>query len=257
MGERLSIVRLVPERVLDWWSALGASEAVLASAYPKAELLQVLRPGDAAPAQSASRWRRWFGRSTRTVAAGEALDAQAGLLWSSMSLHWAIDVPALMRDWHRALAVDGFMMFSTLGPGTLSSLSRAYLARGWGSPFAPWIDMHDLGDMMVEAGFADPVMDQETLRLTWSGPEAALAELQGLGANADRTRHPGLRTPRWRAQLLELLDGLRDDQGRCVLEFEVVYGHAFRPVPRPRVAAQTEVGLDDMKLMLRNARSDN
>ena len=179
---------------------------------------------------------------------------QAQLVWSNMSLHWAPDAPALMAQWQRALVVDGFLMFTTLGPGTLARLAELYRARGWGTPYAPWTDMHDLGDMLVEAGFADPVMDQETLRLTWSSPEAAVDELRTLGANNDAARVPGLRTPRWRGRLLEALSGCRDAQGRVVLEFEVVYGHAFKPAPRARVAAQTEVGLDQMKSMLSRGR---
>jgi malonyl-CoA O-methyltransferase len=145
-------------------------------------------------------------------------------------------------------------MFTTLGPGTLTALNDAYREHGWGTPYAPWTDMHDLGDMLVEAGFADPVMDQETLRLTFSSADAALAELRTLGANGDNARFAGLRTPRWRQRLLEALGARTDAQGRVVLAFEVVYGHAFKPVPRVRLAAQTQVGLDDMKTMLNRGR---
>jgi len=114
--------------------------------------------------------------------------------------------------------------------------------------------MHDLGDMLVEAGFADPVMDQETLRLTWSSAQAALAELRTLGMNTDVARFPGLRTPRWRDRVLEALGAQVDGQGRVVLEFEIVYGHAFKPVPRARLSEHTQVGLDDMKAMLSRGR---
>jgi malonyl-CoA O-methyltransferase len=108
--------------------------------------------------------------------------------------------------------------------------------------------------MLVEAGFADPVMDQEMLRLTFSGPRAALDELRTLGMNTDAARFAGLRTPRWRERLLAALGAQVDAHGRIVLEFEVVYGHAFKPLPRARLAAQTQVGLDDMKSMLSRGR---
>jgi len=181
--------------------------------------------------------------------------AQAQLVWSNMSLHWAQDAPTLMREWQRALAVDGFLMFTTLGPGTLVALTDLYRARGWGTPYAPWTDMHDLGDMLVEAGFADPVMDQETLRLTWSSPQAALDELRTLGANTDRARFAGLRTPRWHARLLEALGAQVDAQGRVLLEFVAVKSQAFKPAPRARVSQETAVGLDDMKTMLNRGRT--
>jgi len=263
MGERLSIVKQVPQQVFDWWSELGAGGPLLAQAYPKATVTGVLRPASngepAAPAAApeAPAWRRWLGLGgggPRAVPQSAVPSAQAQLVWSNMSLHWAPDAPTLMREWQRALVVDGFLMFTTLGPGTLTALSDAYREHGWGTPYAPWTDMHDLGDMLVEAGFADPVMDQETLRLTFSSADAALAELRTLGANGDNARFAGLRTPRWRKRLLEALGARTDAQGRVVLAFEVVYGHAFKPVPRVRLAAQTQVGLDDMKTMLNRGR---
>lgn len=267
LAERLSIVKQIPPHVFDWWSELGGSAPLLAQAYPKAAITGVLRPESTterpsapAPASApaaAPAWRRWLGLGTagpRAIAQSAVPPGQAQLVWSNMSLHWAPDAPTLMREWQRALVVDGFLMFTTLGPGTLQSLRELFRAHGWGTPHAPWTDMHDLGDMLVEAGFADPVMDQETLRLTFSSPQAALDELRTLGANDDRTRFPGLRTPRWRERLLEALGARRDAQGRVVLEFEVVYGHAFKPVPRARLAAQTQVGLDDMKAMLNRGR---
>jgi malonyl-CoA O-methyltransferase len=159
-----------------------------------------------------------------------------------------------MSQWHRALAVDGFLMFSTLGPGTLESLQALYRRQGWPRPFAAFVDMHDLGDMLVHAGFADPVMDQEQITLTWPTAEALLGELRGLGGNVDPLRHPGLRTPRWRARLQGALAETADASGRIGLTFELVYGHAFKPAPRPRLAGQTSVPLDDMRAMIRSGR---
>ena len=267
LSERLAIVKQVPQHVFDWWSELGGGAALLAQAYPKATVTGVLRPESMAPSTAPSEataavaatpaWRRWLGLGAsgpRAIAQSAVPPAQAQLVWSNMSLHWAQDAPALMREWQRALAVDGFLMFTTLGPGTLVALRDLYRDHGWGSPYAPWTDMHDLGDMLVEAGFADPVMDQETLRLTWSSPQAALAELRTLGMNTDAARFAGLRTPRWRERLLAALGAQVDAQGRVVLAFEIVYGHAFKPVPRARLAEQTQVGLDDMKAMLSRGR---
>jgi malonyl-CoA O-methyltransferase len=266
LAERLPIVKQIPQHVFDWWSELGASAPLLAQAYPKATVTGVLRPESATPPASSAApaslpatpaWRRWLGLGAsgpRAIAQSAVPAGQAQLVWSNMSLHWAPDAPTLMREWQKALVVDGFLMFTTLGPGSLLALRDLYRAHGWGTPHAPWTDMHDLGDMLVEAGFADPVMDQETLRLTWSSPRAALDELRTLGANDDAARFAGLRTPRWRERLLEALGARRDAQGRVLLEFEVVYGHAFKPVPRARLAAQTQVGLDDMKAMLNRGR---
>ena len=175
---------------------------------------------------------------------------QAELLWANMALHHVDDVPSLLRQWHRALAVDGFLMFSTLGPGSMPQLRGLYAQHGWAPAFAPFVDMHDLGDLLLRCGFDDPVMDQEIVTLTWSDDDALLRELRSLGGNAHASRFAGLRTPRWRQQLCTQLQRLSGPDGRLRLEFELVYGHAFRVAPRPLVAAHTTVSLQDMRTMV-------
>jgi malonyl-CoA O-methyltransferase len=251
MADRLPLILQKPRTLLDWGAPISASSEVLRAACPQATRLAILAQGVAMPVP-VPWWspRRWRGDSA--VLAAEDLGAAAGdLLWSNMGLHWSIDPLAEMRRWHEVLAVDGFLMFSTLGPGSLTALRALYAEQGWSSAHAAFVDMHDLGDMLVRAGFADPVMDQETLTLTWADGNALLAELRALGGNAAPDRHAGLRTPRWREKLLQGLQPIPAD--RPALEFEIVYGHAFRPRPRPRVAAETTVGLQDMRSILRGS----
>ena len=259
MAARLPVIRLKPSRILDWGAFVGGSQAVLQQSYPQAQRLAVepdaaRRDATAAALQrpwwSAARWR---GGATSALCAADVAAASGELLWSNMGLHGVIDPQAEMAAWHRALVVDGFLMFSTLGPGTLGGLRALHAAQGWPVPMAPLVDMHDLGDMLVQAGFADPVMDQETITLTWATPEALLTELRQLGGNVDPRRTAGLRTPRWRERLCALLAERAAPDGRVALDFEVVYGHAFRPAPRPRLSAQTQVPLDDMRAMVRSA----
>lgn len=256
MAERLPVIRTQPEVVLDWWAGLGASCAALAAAYPKARLVAV---EPEAPAPAAAPWwspRRWAARAPGAVAESALDAASAQLVWANMALHWCADPALAMRQWHRALAVDGFLMFSTFGPGTLEDLGALYRRAGWPAPFAPFVDMHDLGDMLVEAGFADPVMDQETVTLTWRDAAAALVELRTLGGNVGTARFDGLRTPRWRQRLeAALAQATAGADGRPALRFELVYGHAFKPVPRARVGSETRVSLDDMRTMARTGRS--
>ncbi len=260
MAERLGLIRLQPRTLLDWCSFNAASQSLLSRAYPQARVLRVetdaglLQGGQA---QSGSRWwspRRWAGAPIACVAPSQVAAGSAELLWANMMLHLAQDPLASMQQWQRALAVDGFLMFSTLGPGSLQGLRALYARCGWPAPHAPFVDMHDLGDMLVQAGFADPVMDQEMLALTWPDAEALLRELRSLGGNADPARCPGLRTPRWRQRLCTELQQLQGSDGRLRLDFELVYGHAFRAAPKPRVAAQTSVALDEMRAMVRSGR---
>ncbi len=262
MAERLAVIRHKPRAVADWPAFTGASRALLQAAYPQATVIAVepdpARRAVTAAALQAPWWSpaRWRGGVARVLEPSDLAAGEVQLLWSNMALHLAADPQALFAAWHRVLAVDGFLMFSTLGPGTMRTLRELFVEAGWGEAFAPFVDMHDLGDMLVEAGFADPVMDQETLTLTWPDAGRLLAELRGLGGNMAAGRMPGLRTPRWRAQLRHALGErlLRPADGRLALEFEVVYGHAFRPLPRARVAAETALPLDDLRAMVRQRR---
>lgn len=273
MGERLSLIRMSPDRILDWDARAGQSAEVLAQAYPQAQRVAVEVPAavprGAGPDEPCDEPRPGWGafwrsllkpaarplpRTAHTLQEPQVAPAQAQLVWSNMGLHTRSDPGPTLARWHAALAVDGFLMFSTFGPDTLREWRGLWAQAGWGPVAQPFVDMHDWGDALIEAGFADPVMDQETLRLTWATPQEALAELRTLGANAHPARHTGCRTPRWRERLLQALHERRGPDGRISLTFEIVYGHAFRPAPRPAVAATTTVSLEDMRTMVQTTR---
>jgi malonyl-CoA O-methyltransferase len=246
MAERLAVIRLKPALLFDWWAHLGASADVLVQACPQAQRFAV-EPTPAALARSQASSQHAAALST----SGE-LPPGAQLIWANMMLHWVPEPPRLIERWHRLLAVDGFVMFSCLGPGTLRELRALYTRLGWPAPTPDFIDMHDLGDMLVQAGFADPVMDQETLSLQWDSADALLAELRTLGGNAAPDRWPGLRTPRWRERLLRELVSMRGADGRISLSVEVAYGHAFKAAPRLLVGEETTLSLEAMRTMLRS-----
>jgi malonyl-CoA O-methyltransferase len=260
MAERLAVVKRTPQTVIDWWSHVGGGQALLRLAYPGARLVAVEPPERLAAEASAAAGagRRWTMRWRRAPAPpiGEPAVPAAGaeLLWANMMLHRVSDPEAVLQRWHAALAVDGFLMFSTLGPGSLAGLRAIYDGQGWPAPHAPFVDMHDLGDALVGAGFADPVMDQETLTLTWPSAETLLAELRSLGGNAAPGRTAGLRTPRWRRRLEHGLQALAGPDGRLRLGFEIVYGHAFKAAPRVPVTGRTELSLQAMRTMVRGRR---
>jgi malonyl-CoA O-methyltransferase len=259
MAEKLEVILQKPDRVIDWWSTLGAGAALLEQAYPKAQHLRVepdagwLAHGRA---QAQRKWwtpARWTGGERLVAGEGDDISPGAGLVWANMMLHAVVDPVALIERWHGLLRVDGFVMFSCLGPGTLRELRAIYARRGWPAPTPGFVDMHDLGDMLVQAGFKDPVMDQETLTLRWDNPRALLAELRGLGGNTAPDRVAGLRTPRWRTQLERELESIAAPDGTIGLSFEVAYGHAFKAAPRLRAGEATTVSLEDMRAMVRSS----
>ncbi len=260
MAERLAIIKLQPQRLVDWWSFTGAGAEVLTAAYPKSQRTEVEPTTALLKRSEQGHVKPWWSlrRSPAERATVEAesnfeaaLTEPAQLVWANMMLHAVADPPALLQRWQSALSADGFVMFSCLGPDTLRELSALYRRLGWPAPTMNFVDMHDLGDMLVRAGFADPVMDQETLKLSWADARSLLAELKTLGGNASPDRHAGLRTPRWKARLEAELSNLKAPDGRLYLSFEIAYGHAFKAVPRAAPATQTEVSLDAMRTLIR------
>lgn len=259
MAERLALIRTPPARVIDWWAFMGGSREQLSLGYPQARI-DAVEPTDALAASSVAAlrlpwWRRLHQAPLRVERDDVVAPGAADMVWANMVLHRADDPGRTIQRWHEALAVDGFLMFSTLGPDTLRELRLLYAAQGWGPPAQDFVDMHDIGDALVQAGFADPVMDMERLSLSWADADALLAELRTLGGNAAGSRAKGLRTPRWRARLeQEMTQRLRGADGRLHLSFEVVYGHAFKPLPRVRVAPVATVGVEQLRQLARRGR---
>jgi malonyl-CoA O-methyltransferase len=255
MQERLEWIRLQPQAWAHWEPVRGgqAAQPLLAARYPKAQCLlvedQPARVRHAARALVPAWWRRWRTPAPKVVDA--VPDGGVQMLWANMVLHRAADPQALIGRWHRALATDGFLMFSCLGPDTLRELRGLHTALGWPPACPDFTDMHDWGDMLVHAGFAEPVMDMERLTLTWANPQALLDELRELGPNLHPGRFAALRGRGWRQRLEdELVRALAGPDGRLALTFEVVYGHAVKPAPRLRVAAESAFSLQDMKTLL-------
>jgi len=156
-------------------------------------------------------------------AALERLPLAAGsveLAWSNMALHWAADPPAVLAELARVLAPEGLLMFSTLGPDTLKEL-RAAAGEARVHRFA---DMHDLGDALLAAGFAAPVMDMEMLTLTYAAPAGLVADLRASGQTLARPeRARGLAPRALRAAL---------EAAGTSASIEVIYGHAWKGTPR-------------------------
>jgi len=222
MLERLDYVKLAPRRVLDAGS--GPPQHLLGRRYPEAEVialdfsLAMLRAGRA----------RFFEKRKFICADLLRLPLATGavdLIWSNMALHWVQDPRAAFSEFARVLAPEGLLMFSTLGPDTLKELRAAAGA----SRVHAFIDMHDLGDILVGAGFSAPVMDMEMLTFTYSGTTSLVADLRRSGqtnVRTDRTR--GLGSRRLRA----LVSPPR-------ASFEVVYGHAWKGAARSETGEKT------------------
>jgi malonyl-CoA O-methyltransferase len=153
------------------------------------------------------------------------------MLWSNLAFQWARDLTGVFAECRRVLRPGGLLIFTTLGPDTLKELRTATSGDGK-IHVNRFIDMHDIGDLMIGAGFADPVMDMEYLTLTYDDVKTLMRELKAIGAhNVAAGRSRGLTGKRaLRATELRYETFRRD--ARLPATFEVIYGHAWKPLPR-------------------------
>ena len=235
MAARLALVRLSPRRFADIGCATGDGVIALKRRYPDALPLAVdyARPMLAA-VQAKSGAGRWLDRLRRRTpccvnADVRALPLAAGsldLVWSNLMLHWLPDLRSAFAELHRVLAEGGLLHFSLLGPDTLRELRAAAAATGAVLPAPTFPDMHDIGDWLVAAGFADPVMEMEMLTLTYRTPRAFLADQRHLGV-----RDGLLGRLHWR-DWRRVFAAWEREAGRLPARFEIVYGHAWKAAPR-------------------------
>lgn len=239
MLERLDYVKLKPSRVLDVGSGTGWGTRQLAQRYPDAQLVALdIAIGMLQNARGHSGWwRKLFGGAKQgyVCADVEALPLAPNsveLVWSNLALQWCNDLPATFAGLSRVLKTDGLLMFSTFGPDTLKELRQAFHGVDAHNHLNRFTDMHDIGDMLMHNGFAEPVMEMECLTLTYDDVRGVLHDLKQIGAhNATGGRGQGLMGKRAWAGLLDNYERLRRD-GKLPATYEVVYGHAWKAQPR-------------------------
>jgi malonyl-CoA O-methyltransferase len=238
MLERLAYVKLQPARILDAGCGTGWGTRQLSERYSAAHVV-ALDMAIGMLRQSGARagwWQKLFGsRHSHLCADVEALPLAANsvdMVWSNLTLQWCNDLPATLRGLYGVLKTEGLLMFSSFGPDTLKELRAAFSGVDGNSHVNRFTDMHDLGDMLSHSGFADPVMDMETITLTYADVKAVMRDLHSIGAqNATVGRARGMMgKAAWR-RVTENYECYRSN-GKLPATFEIVYGHAWKPAPR-------------------------
>lgn len=239
MLEKLDLMRMQPQRLLDVGSGTGRGTRLLAQRYPAAQVTALdIALGMLQHARGTSSWWRKLFQGQRAqylCADVEALPLatqSVDMVWSNLALQWCNDLPATFVELHRVIRNDGLLMFSTFGPDTLRELRIAFAGVDGYNHLNRFADMHDVGDMLVAAGFADPVMEMETLTLTYDDVRAVMQDLKSIGAhNATAGRGSGLMGKRTWQQVTANYERLRRD-GKLPTTYEVIYGHAWRVPPK-------------------------
>ena len=240
MLERLSYIKIEPKAILDAGSGTGNAHDALVSRYSRVPIVALdLALGMLHEARARRRWWQSLPglRPELYAVCGDVeqlplADEAVGLVWSNLTLQWVNDLPRVFRDLYRVLTPGGLLMFSTFGPDTLKELREAYRNSDRHTHVNRFVDMHDIGDMLVSARYADPVMDMEQFTLTYPDVRSLMRDLKAIGAhNVTRGRAAGLSGKSALEGVMRNYETLRRD-GRLPATFEVVYGHAWKPLPR-------------------------
>ena len=254
LRERLDLLAIEPRRVLDLGCRSGYQLAALESRYPAATVIGV-DPAPGAPPEVPSSWPAWLRRrprqAPRVAADPHRLPLATGsvdLIVSNLLLPWCHAPHAVFGEAARVLAPGGAFLFTSAGPDTLREYRAAWARidahlHGFGL-----IDMHDLGDAMLAAGFAAPVLDRDEIRVDYPSIDALQEELRRIGAaNVAGGRRPGLMSPSVR----EVLRGGGDGTGaRFAVTLELVQGHAWKgelPVQRQGPDGERYVSIDSLR----------
>lgn len=245
--ERLDLIALKPGRVLDIGCGTGYCTRALARRYADAEVVGI----DIAHAmlrrarRAAPWWQRLRGTRMR-YAGGDAeslpvADAAADMVISNLMLQWC-DPVRVFAEIRRVLRPGGVLMFTSFGPDTLTELRAAWRVADAGVHVHAFLDMHDVGDALLQAGLADPVMDVERITLSYADALDVMRDLKHIGAhNTARGRARGLTGKQRLARVRAAYAALARD-GRVPATFEVVYGHAWAPARDAGIVPVASIG---------------
>lgn len=240
--ERLDLVRLQPQVVLDLGAGTGHASRALRDRYASAQVIAL----DLSPRMlhRAGKQQRLFRRFERVAADAHQLPLKNGaadLVFSNLMLHWCSDPDRVFAEMRRVLRTNGLVTFTTLGPDTLRELRTAWSQVDTHTHVHRFIDMHDLGDALLRTGFAEPVMDTERLTVTYGSFDALLQELRGSGSN--NAAHGRRRTLIGRSDMQRVREAYESTRSAGVLPatLEVVYGHAWAVHREPPGARRGEV----------------
>jgi malonyl-CoA O-methyltransferase len=221
---RLDLVRLEPQVAIDVGCATARGANALAARYPAARVLAV--DSSSGMLRSAAA----HAASSVAVLGGDAellpLRSQcADLVLANLVLPWCRP-DRLFGEAARLLAEGGALLFATLGPDSLQEIRAAFGAVDDRIHVHAAFDMHDLGDLALAAGLAEPVLDVDRLEVTYADLAGLVRDLRAAGAiNVAGGRRRSL-TGRQRWQRFEAGLVPRPD-GRLAVTVELILGQAW------------------------------
>lgn len=231
--ERLHLLKMVPDAILDLGSGTGYCSEKLALHYPKARITS-LDLATAMVNKTRERFSKWsrFRRAHQFVCGdAESLpfaDNSFEMIFSNLTIQWCENLERTFSEMKRVLKPGGVLLYTTLGPDTLKELRTSWAQVDQGVHVNTFLDMHDVGDAMLHSKLAEPVMDMEMLTMTYEDAMTLMRDLKTLGAhNVNPGRSHGLTSPKKIKAVTAAYESFRLSDGQLPASYEVVYGHAW------------------------------
>jgi malonyl-CoA O-methyltransferase len=250
--ERLGHRRREPRRILDLGCGTGDASRQLKQVFRKARVVGLdLSPQMLARQQGKSSLIRPLRAVCGDIGRLPFRDQAFDLVFSNMAAYWLPDPAVLFEEIRRVLQPEGLLLFSTLGPGSLSRLQRIAADAGAKASLPSFPDIMVLGDALFAAGFREPVMDMDNIALEYPTPTAMIEELEATGLAMLLDDWSRLQTA------VQRLDHTNDSAGaaKYPLDFEIVFGTAFGPPEsQPRKTDHGDIATISVESLLKSRR---
>lgn len=232
--ERMELMSMKPTSILDAGTGTGFVSQLLAERFPKAKITALdlafnMLKQSKNKRSFKQRWNKQFHYVNAEVENLPFADASVELVISGLTLQWCQDLPKVFKEFRRVLAPDGLLLFSSFGPDTLKELRQSWAQVDDVPHVNAFADMHDVGDALMQSGFADPVMDMEMLTVTYNDVKTVMRDLKQIGAhNVMQGRSHNITGKNKLKNMMQAYEQFRVD-GLVPVSHEIVYGHAWVP----------------------------
>jgi len=234
--ERLDYLKKKPRLILDVGAGTGQHTRALQQKFPESTVIGIdIAQGMAQFAKSKQSWQFWKNAPQYLCADAESLPFgknSVDLIFSNFTLQWCADLELVFTEFKRIVKPNGMIFFSTLGPNTLHELKTSFATVDNNSHVNEFVDMHDIGDYLLNCHFGDPVIDMEMITIHYPNVKSLLIDLKGTGAhNMSPLRLKGCLSKQQYLRMVAAYETLKQQNGLIPASYEVVYGHAWQQQP--------------------------
>jgi malonyl-CoA O-methyltransferase len=247
--ERLEDVTPAPQLIIDAGTGTGNLVELLAKKFPSSHILAV----DAAQnmLKQTKKYSKSFFPLCADVLQLPLSDHCVDIIISNFMLEWCDEVVKVFQEFKRVLKPNGLLLFSTLGPDTFKELRESWAQVDVHTHVHSFLDMHDVGDILIEKKFTDPVVDVERFTFTYKTSDQLLRELRAMGIfNFHPDRSKNLISKSYFKRFLNEYEKLRGSDGKLPLTWEVIYGRAFAPPFMASDSAEVRISVSQIKRKL-------